>query len=124
MILNLDNGNYYNLSGAGTEIWSLLESGASAARIVGELSSKYKSEPGSVERSIGELLTDLEREGLIRSDPVQGREEVSSFSTRGNESAPFFAKPVFNKYTDMQELLLMDPIHEVDPSGWPRGKKD
>ena len=23
------------------------------------------------------------------------------------------------KYTDMQELLLLDPVHEVDEAGWP-----
>ena len=27
------------------------------------------------------------------------------------------------KYDDMQELLLLDPIHEVDEAGWPV-KKD
>jgi hypothetical protein len=27
--------------------------------------------------------------------------------------------PVLNKYTDMQDLLLLDPIHEVDERGWP-----
>lgn len=28
-------------------------------------------------------------------------------------------RPVFVKYTDMEELLLADPIHEVDDRGWP-----
>jgi hypothetical protein len=27
-----------------------------------------------------------------------------------------------NKYTDMQDLLLLDPIHEVDAAGWPSTK--
>jgi hypothetical protein len=31
-----------------------------------------------------------------------------------------FVAPVLDKYTDMQELLLLDPIHEVDASGWPK----
>jgi hypothetical protein len=30
-----------------------------------------------------------------------------------------WAEPVLDKYTDMQELLLLDPIHEVDDAGWP-----
>ncbi len=28
-------------------------------------------------------------------------------------------REVFVKYTDMEELLLADPIHEVDDRGWP-----
>ena len=27
--------------------------------------------------------------------------------------------PVLNKYTDMQDLLLIDPIHDVEAHGWP-----
>jgi hypothetical protein len=30
-----------------------------------------------------------------------------------------FTHPQLQKYTDMQELLLLDPIHEVEESGWP-----
>ena len=32
-------------------------------------------------------------------------------------------RPVFVKYTDMEELLLADPIHEVDDRGWPLLRK-
>jgi hypothetical protein len=30
-----------------------------------------------------------------------------------------FAAPALNTFSDMQELLLLDPIHEVDEAGWP-----
>jgi len=26
---------------------------------------------------------------------------------------------VVEKYTDMQDLVLLDPVHEVDERGWP-----
>ncbi len=32
--------------------------------------------------------------------------------------------PKFEKFTDMQDLLLFDPIHEVQPSGWPAVTRD
>ena len=31
-----------------------------------------------------------------------------------------YEPPVIECYPDMQELLLLDPIHEVDETGWPR----
>jgi len=34
-----------------------------------------------------------------------------------------FVLPVLERYTDMQELLLIDPIHDVDETGWPRRKE-
>ena len=30
-----------------------------------------------------------------------------------------FSPPVFEKFMDLQDLLLLDPIHEVDEIGWP-----
>jgi hypothetical protein len=27
-------------------------------------------------------------------------------------------------YEDMQDLLLLDPIHDVDETGWPARKQD
>jgi hypothetical protein len=34
-----------------------------------------------------------------------------------------FTQPVLEVYTDMQDLLLLDPIHEVDEeAGWPSPK--
>jgi hypothetical protein len=30
-----------------------------------------------------------------------------------------YQEPKLGKYTDMQELLLLDPVHEVDEAGWP-----
>ena len=26
---------------------------------------------------------------------------------------------MFERFTDMQDLLLLDPIHDVDETGWP-----
>jgi hypothetical protein len=34
------------------------------------------------------------------------------------ELQPPYISPVFYVYTDMKDLLLVDPIHEVDVSGW------
>jgi hypothetical protein len=35
-----------------------------------------------------------------------------------------WSSPVLSIYDDMQDLLLLDPIHDVDESGWPAIKPD
>ena len=36
---------------------------------------------------------------------------------------PIFQAPSLQKYTDMEEMLALDPIHEVDEEmGWPSAK--
>ena len=33
-----------------------------------------------------------------------------------------FVPPTLEKYTDMQDLVLLDPVHEVDERGWPHAQ--
>ena len=55
--------------------------------------------------------------------PVQPGEvapaPVTTQTTASGETSPFVT-PTLSRYTEMQDLLLLDPIHDVDDSGWPR----
>lgn len=123
IILNLDRGRYYSLTRAGTDAWNALGRAASAPEIVEELLARYRGTRSEVEQAVEQLLDHLRREELIL--PVPG---VSVTSTNGSGSGspvapagerPLFQAPVLQAYTDMEDLLLLDPIHEVDESGWP-----
>ena len=35
-----------------------------------------------------------------------------------------YEKSVFQRYADMQDLLALDPIHEVDDEGWKKKEED
>ena len=68
-----------------------------------------------------DLLAQLQQENLIV--PVDGVASIALDqllpSTNGHEK-PSFNAPALQKYSDMQELLLLDPIHDVDEAGWPK----
>jgi hypothetical protein len=63
------------------------------------------------------LLKDLAAEDLI--SPT---ESAGSAATPGPGTRAPYAAPTLQKHTDMQDLLLLDPIHEVDETGWPSVK--
>lgn len=71
---------------------------------------------------MGSFLEELEREGLIA--PLQHEESppvgapTTAVSTRAT-----FRVPVLQKFTDMQELILLDPVHEIqEDRGQPHPK--
>jgi hypothetical protein len=121
VIINLETGVYYSVSGLAAEIWTRIDE-ATAADIIGELAAKYGMPAQDVEASVQPFLDQLGTEGLIVSDPgvsgtrTQPRGEETERAMPG--ARPFEA-PVLRKYSDMQDLLLLDPIHEVDEVGWP-----
>jgi hypothetical protein len=53
---------------------------------------------------------------------IQENEIVSHGLDNNGIDKPPFEMPKLSKYTDMEDLLALDPIHEVDEMGWPNAK--
>ena len=124
VIINLDSGNYYSLVDVGSFIWGLIDQGASTSEVQNVVSQNYQGNASDIDRGVEELLAQLQQESLIV--PVDGAVAFDSTqlpSSNGHEK-PSFNPPSLNKYSDMQELLLLDPIHDVDEAGWPKPVPD
>jgi len=125
VIINLDSGNYYSLVDAGSFIWGLIDQGASASEVQNLVSQTYHGDASDIDQGVQDLLAQLQQESLIV--PVDGAESFEQTqvlpSNNGHEK-PSFNPPSLNKYSDMQELLLLDPIHDVDEAGWPKPNPD
>lgn len=121
VLVNLQNGNYYSIDRVGAVVWAYMEQGFSTGQIMEAISSRYEGDRAGIEQGVQQLLDQLQAEQLIvagQAGPVP--EPVSSPNgPAGPQAKSAFEAPVLNKYTDMEALLLLDPIHDVDESGWP-----
>jgi hypothetical protein len=128
VIVNLDTGNYYSLDKIGAEIWSLMERNASMSGITEHIVNRYNGEREEIEKAIKQLMDELQKEALIVTDESRGSGNEANPGTQDGieqiKERHSFEAPVLHKYTDMQDLLLLDPIHEVDDTGWPNVKSD
>lgn len=126
IIANLDSGNYYSLDKVGADIWSLMEDSNAVGEVVEKVLEKYEGNGQDMEGAVNKFLAELCDEGIIVSDEAKGPENIEGHDARV-ETIPKtqrsgFELPTLHKYTDMQDLLLLDPIHEVDEMGWPSMK--
>lgn len=127
VIVNLDKGDYYSLVQAGADIWSGVVNGISKGEILEEMIQRYAGEQATIENSVNNFIEQLQREELIKINQTD-----ESFNSNGKTESKLaemngeklnFQPPSLNKYTDMEELLALDPIHEVDEQvGWPSAK--
>lgn len=118
IVLNLPKGNYYSLKESGQLIWSLLEKKASSDLITNQLSDYYTITTEEVQLALLPFLAQLEQEQLIQEVENSGFEAVATMEA--NTTNLPFTTPTLEVYTDMQELLMLDPIHDADPDkGWP-----
>lgn len=120
VIINLDTGNYYSTDGIGAEIWSRISRHQPVAEIVEIMQSRFSDPEGlsRIAKTIRHFVGVLESENLIESvaDAVKATPPVELHTA--DEQA--YTEPVLYRYDDMNELLLLDPIHDVDESGWPK----
>jgi hypothetical protein len=120
IVINLANGYYYSLEGTAAEVWSFLGKGRSVSEIVSALRSRYDCSGADPEPSVRALITAWRADDLIVPAEPDGRPAGESLTAAaGSEHRPSFSAPSFQRFTDMQEFLLVDPIHEVDERGWP-----
>jgi hypothetical protein len=126
IIIDFDNGAYYSAEGAGAEIWEGIAQHLSLEQIVRAVTRQYAGAEQEIRNGVGQFVDTLQRESLILpldEAPAEPRAVLEKGMNEGIPS-PAFLPPRLRKYTDMQDLLLLDPIHEVDNQGWPIAKNE
>jgi hypothetical protein len=122
-IVDLDSGTYYALNESGSLIWDGLIAGSTPDEVAETLAGAYELPNGDAAGAVDRLVAELSDAKLI-VEATEGSQNGAGHATAPpagttNGSSRTYAAPELSTYTDMQELLLLDPIHEVDESGWP-----
>lgn len=123
VIVNLETGFYYSLLETGAEIWSKIEQGIPEELIVKYMLNNYQGDSETITQSVKYLITQLQEEELIKLTEKIDHVSEEENSSKNGEKLPFKV-PVMNKYTDMEDILALDPIHDVDEMGWPNAKSE
>ena len=124
MLVRLDSGNYYNMNATGGQIWSFIEKGASESQIVSDFTALYGLDKNIVEEQISIFIKQLIAEELIFPNSHSPEVKAAFKSDSLQQLTDLFEPPLINKYSDMQELLILDPIHDVSDAGWPNPKSE
>lgn len=126
VVVNLETGTYYSIEKLGAEIWRLLEMGNSSAAVVATLCEKHKRSAQECEERVFDFLEKLTANNLLieqDSQPDQTDQENLDAAALALKNTSF-DPPEVRVCSDMQDLLLLDPIHDVDSAGWPQPNKE
>jgi hypothetical protein len=118
IIIDLATGTYFSLQGAAPAIWNGLVAGHSDEQIVASLQSAYTADAAELSEAIRPFLEDLVSDQLIAPSQASGPPAAVSSPSPTAERVPF-AAPKLERYEDMQDIILLDPVHKVDSQGWP-----
>ena len=120
VMINLKSGFYFSLNPAGQRIWDLLLRMPTLDEVVYAISPGDHGDGKAIHAEVAAFLEKLTEHGLVKM--TADRPENTGLP---NQKSPIaYETPQIQVFTDQQELLLLDPIHEVDEPGWPTPSQD
>lgn len=123
ILVNLETGSYYSSDQVGAVIWDGIENGMAVEQIAEAVAGAYAGDAAEIQERVRAFAQQLQDERLVLPDTgVQGNGSHGIPALPGDK--PPFVAPALKKYTEMEDLLLLDPIHDVDDAGWPHRTED
>jgi hypothetical protein len=120
IVINFETGDYYTLPCLAKQIWQMIEKNASVDQMIEAFIQYHHCDHNTVQQHITLFLNQLVTEGLL--EPAEETTCNDNLLNILNKDAKYqwdYNLPVIHKYSDIDNLLLLDPVHDVDSSGWP-----
>jgi len=122
--IHLETGMYYTFDGVAADCWQGLAAGVPTEVIAAEVSAGFAIAPDVALADVSAFVSALvsERLAVDDADDTGASDSETAFEVRRGGGG--YVAPVVQRYDDLEDLLLLDPIHEVDDAGWPVARTD
>ena len=105
VLINLSNGMYFTMDGIGAVVWAMIEHGYTLDEMSGELAASYSVDRARILADLEALAQELLRHGLV----VIASEPTRSGAIEMRVNGASYQPPTLSTYTDMAEVLALDP---------------
>lgn len=117
--VNLDVGIYYSITGWSAKVWQMIQNGSSIEEMAQKLAQYCSDTAPNINDNLVNFCQDLLEKNLIISSNLLNGVESSGIAIDKLDKMPNL---FIEEFSDMQDILLLDPVHDVDDSGWPSAK--
>src|SRR5262245_49304258 len=117
VVLNVVEGTYFALGGSSIDIWDALANRQPVRAIADAIAARHGVAANLVEQELSDFIAKLTAEKILLEAQPADEPIALGEPAQARGFQPFS----FEKHVDMEDLLTLDPIHDVDPErGWPR----
>ncbi len=114
VIVNLDTGTYFSMDGSAGVLWPYAVAGLTLDDFIDQAARIFPTAGSQVRQDAKEFHQQLREHSLIRPIEAEQFNEVQM-----TVSVVEYAPPRMSVHADLQDILLLDPVHDVDAAGWP-----
>lgn len=122
VVLNMTSGHYFSIPGSGALIWAAIEQQAPVEDIAAAFAARFDLPIEDAHRDVGQFIDQLLGHDLVRPctrDGVTNGTNGAAHPPEWCAGTGAYSAPTIEPFSDMQDILLLDPIHDVDDAGWP-----
>ncbi|HKP24725.1 MAG TPA: hypothetical protein VJV39_12735 [Dongiaceae bacterium] len=112
---NFVKGVYYSLLGPAAQIWDGLIAGVAIETVIAQTAALSDADAADFAAAANNLVQALLDEQLIEPAPDAA---ATAWQPVPGADGPY-GLPVIERFTDMEDLLQLDPVHDVEEMGWP-----
>lgn len=116
--VNLDVGIYYSITGISATVWQMIQNNFSIEEMV-KILTTHCANPDGIQENLDIFLQKLIDKSLIITSASLGNTPLKELELGKIDKMPELC---IEEFSDMQDILLLDPVHDVDESGWPSAK--
>lgn len=68
VMMNINNGQYYNLTAVGSDVWNMIEQPTEFGAVLEKLQQEYDVDPSICEKEVREFLGDMAVLGIVHCE--------------------------------------------------------
>lgn len=115
VLVHFETGCYYSIRETAADVCNLLFAGHALMDVITRLAESH----GADRTGIGPTISNFVQQ-MLAEDLIVPMAPGSAPAADVDVCSSSFTAPVFEKFDDMADQLLLDPIHEIDEQGWPQ----
>lgn len=112
--VHLGTGRYYSMSGPAADVWSLMEAGIAPEHWSRLLADAFAG--GANAADVDAFVQQCLNATLVSMAPGA---EAADWRLPNDYLRDTWVSPVLEEFEDLQDLILVDPVHDTSALGWP-----
>jgi len=114
IVIDFETGTYYSLLDTANQLWRLIGAHYTLDEMIRWMGASYQGEPLTIADAVHSFVGELLQAELIVAQPTATATALAPLVVKQP-----FVPPLLECHTEIQDLLLLDPIHDVSQQGWP-----
>lgn len=116
--IDLDRGIYFNLTGAGADLFRCFAVATTVEHVVDYLAPGFACTRSELTEAVTHLVAELMHNALLVTAEAAAPDVRSDLPVLA-DTVRTSASLVLHRHDDLQNLLFLDPVHEATDAGWP-----